>query len=644
MNAQEKEVISVSDSRPRTGKRLAMTLTIVWLACVVAGYAMPRNIQVFDFVEKWLADLRVAALTPPMPRRSDIIILTINEETLRLFPYRSPIDRDFLSEVLNYLDSAAVKAVGMDILLDQPTEPEKDKKLADVIAGMSIPVIVGLAGTREGLTDKQAAFLASYAPEAIKAQVNLVKDDSDGTVRWIYPGQETESGFSPGFASALAKEGGVTPPTDRRRLLYRKGTDGSVVPFPAFPIHLVKSLPKQWFAGKYILIGADLATEDRHRTPYATMIGNHEGSVPGVVIHALALSQILDSATPKDGGVPLEMAIIAVTSALGVLLAFVSLPLLIKLSLALTFVGGMWIAGFGVYDWGGPIVPMFIPSVTFVIAAAIGNAIASQRYRMEKELAETAVRVRSEFLAMMSHEIRTPMNGVLGVIELMKGSNLNREQDQMASIVQDSAKSLLGILNDILDFSKIEAGRVDINPEAMSLKRLLNGVVATFSSAADSKGITIDLQVDDDVPEWVKADPVRVRQILTNLVGNAIKFTEKGLVKVKCGLAEGEDGARFLLFRVEDEGIGISPRALKKLFTPFTQADESTTRRFGGTGLGLTISRQLTELMDGRIEVESEQGKGSVFSVYLPLEKAATAATDAGQDLPEIVHAPVVPS
>lgn len=619
-------------------RRLSLTLGLVWVACVVGGFLLPRGVQVFDFVEKWVADLRVAALTQPMPQRSDVVLLTITEDTLAQFPYRSPIDRAFLAKVVAHLDAAGARAVGMDILIDQPTEPAKDAALAAAVARAQLPVVVGWADRRDGLTERQSAFLRDYLPEAIKAHVNLVKDDRDGTVRWTFPGRGTEEGYRPGFAAALAEAAGVEAPRERSRLLYRRGTDGSVAPFPMFPVHLVDVLPQAWFARKIVLIGADLATEDRHRTPYATLLGDHEGSVPGVVIHALTLAQLLDDERSREIGAAAETLVLAISAGFGILLAVTGSTVLLKVVFGAGFLFALWFLGFATYAWGGPLLPLFVPSVVFTIAAGLGNAVTSQRYKAEKELAEAAVRARSEFLAMMSHEIRTPLNGVLGVIELLRNSSLDAEQRRMATIVQDSARSLLRILNDILDFSKIEANKIEIAPEPTSLRRLLDAVAATFAPLAEKKGIALDIEIDESLPECILVDPLRLRQVLVNLLGNAIKFTERGGVTLTCAPSVADaDGAERLRLRVEDSGIGMSRRAVEHLFQPFTQADGSTTRRFGGTGLGLSISMKLIELMDGTIEVESDEGRGSTFSVTLPLQPSDATALLADSALPEIL-------
>ena len=250
----------------------------------------------------------------------------------------------------------------------------------------------------------------------------------------------------------------------------------------------------------------------------------------------------------------------------------------------------------------------------------------TERKHTEKELlaaktaAEVANTTKSEFLANMSHEIRTPMNGVIGNAQLLRFTDLTEEQSRYLEYIEADAKHLVSVINDLLDLSKIEAGKMELEQTSFSLRDCINGLLKPMTPRISSKGLDLKIEIDNTIPDAVTGDQLRLKQILRNLVGNAIKFTDQGSVILRVDLLERSEDKALFYFSVIDTGIGIPPEALKKLFAPFTQADSTVTRKFRGTGLGLSICNRLAGLMGGNISVESTEGAGSSFHVTLPFQ------------------------
>jgi len=246
--------------------------------------------------------------------------------------------------------------------------------------------------------------------------------------------------------------------------------------------------------------------------------------------------------------------------------------------------------------------------------------------RKARDLAESANLSRSRFMTTMSHEIRTPMNGVLGMMELLDLTKLSQEQEKFTRIMRRSGNTLMTVINDILDYSKIEAGKLELEEIQFNLKDLVDETIAPYQSI-DMHGVELQMTLDGKVPVDLKGDPTRLTQIITNLLNNAFKFTAKGKVHLKVTPEPYTDTRVTINFCVSDTGMGMSPEVKSNLFQPFTQADQSTARKYGGTGVGLSICKRLVEMMGGSIDVESDPGQGSQFIFKIPFERLSVSTT-----------------
>ena len=315
----------------RSGRQI-LVRGIILVVVILFAVLGPRYIAVLRVAENWASDLLVTFLTPAVEKHPDIVILAITEETLSRLPYRSPFDRGFLAETLVLLAERKVRAVGIDILFDQPTEPAKDAAFADAARAMSVPVVVGWTDQATGLSDRQYAFQQTYLKGIRAGYSNLFKDPIDGTVRNVFSGRDEAGRFRLAFAGTLAEAVGHEAPRRMIRLAYRGSPDAETPAFPAFPVDALKVLPKEWFADKVVLIGADLPFGDRHRTPFAAGLGVAEGTLPGVIVQAHVLSQLMEGRLQKGSNLAFEILAAVVLGLVGIALTLVDVSTRLKVA------------------------------------------------------------------------------------------------------------------------------------------------------------------------------------------------------------------------------------------------------------------------------------------------------------------------
>lgn len=352
-------------------------MLLVALACVLA-----RNFLPFvAMAETWIHDLRVARLTPPAAQHREIAVVTVTEETLAAFPYRAPLDRGFLAQVLRTLEVKGARAIGVDILFDQATEPAKDAALQRTLRELSIPVVVGRVDAGIGLSEAQVAYMNDYLRGLDTGLAMLPKDGLDGKVRAILLESREHGRPVPGFAAALARATGTAVPRgDYLPLAYYGNPNRATPPFPTYPAQAIALIPDAWFADKIVLIGADLTLQDNHLTPFDVGFTRGAG-MPGVLVHAHGLAQLMDGRRSPRLTPWQEGFVILLFAAFGVILAFANLGPGIKAAAAPLILAIAWIGGFALVEQGGPNIPLVVPSLA--LAGALGGGIAAQ-WRKER--------------------------------------------------------------------------------------------------------------------------------------------------------------------------------------------------------------------------------------------------------------------
>ena len=359
------------------------------------GSSFPNlEFQLTRQLENWIGDLRVATLSPARPQYEDIIIAAVNEDTLANFPYRSPINRAFLTKLVKTLEKKGVKAIGLDIIFDQPTEKTWDNALMQAIRNAKIPVIASYADG-EQLNERQQAYIDNFLKDpADRGYANVIKDPLDGIVRDIFVGRVREGTFIPGLAAALARVVGIDTPKKHTPLIYRAPPPGKkfIESFKRYPAHTISLLPAAWFKDKIVLIGAEL-TEidlDLKKTPFSAALGTDAGQIPGVMIHAHALAQFLSGEQFNVTSLGLAWLVLVIMAGLGILLAKLEMPTWVSVLAWVSTLVAFWGLAFYIFAWGGPLLPMIGPTAAFLASFWIASAYVGRAERAQKKFIKGA--------------------------------------------------------------------------------------------------------------------------------------------------------------------------------------------------------------------------------------------------------------
>lgn len=361
---------------------------LVAAACALIVSLAVTHLTFLTNAEQYITDGAMAALAPKEPQDPDIVIAAINEDTLAEFPYRAPVDRQFLADLLTALADKHPRAIGMDLLFDQPTEPAKDEALKRAIARMPVPVRIAYTETDSLVSEEQLAYLRSFVPPGNRALATLAEDQFD-VVRWIFPGAVAQNGrYLMSFPRALAEAVGFRTQPEQQVIAWRARPNTGDPAFREFPAQAVKFLPVDWFKNKIVLIGSDLTLVDRHRTPFMTVSPGGEGVMAGVVIQAHMLSQLLRKRTAPVLSWQAGLGIAFVLALLGALLGRASYPILLRLLAALVLILAFWAGGAMLFHTGGPLVAPVAPSLAFALAFFVMEAFSGSQARAQRKFIE----------------------------------------------------------------------------------------------------------------------------------------------------------------------------------------------------------------------------------------------------------------
>lgn len=449
---------------------LALALIVVAATAVAIG-----AINLLPFLgstERYVADFQIANNTPPEPQHPDIVFVAVTEDTLALFPYRSPIDRLFISNTVKLLEARGAKAIFIDVLFDTPTEEDKDDELRETLAAAKIPLIVSYEDELDFLNEEQLEYLNNFVPAPLRAYANLIKDLQDQTVRRIYPGKIAKDGeWRPGVAGRVMQVLGKEAPRQETAMAYRGRPSLDTSAFRKFPAHAVPVLPAEWFKDKIIVFGADISDRDRVRTPFSIGLDGVQSLMPGAETMAHQIAQLMDGRKSPNLPIYLQVLVVAFCAAVGMLLGKIEVSSTLVAGLALVFIVALWFGAFYWYDIYGDLVPLVMPSFAMMLALGLTTAYTGRQERNQKKFIQAAF---SKYLspALLDEIVKDPSK-----------LSLDAKRRQMSFI-----------FTDVAGFTTMSE-RMDAAALAILLNRYLDGVCQVIFR----HGGTVDKFIGDAV-------------------------------------------------------------------------------------------------------------------------------------------------
>ena len=452
--------------------KLPLVPVTVAALCALLASAAVNNLTFLANANQFIADGETAAFTPAEPQDPDIVIVAITEGTLAQFPYRAPIDRQFLSDLLMTLAEKGPRAIGIDILFDQPTEPAKDEALKHALASLKMPVLIAYTEADNVVSPEQKTYLDNFVPAEKRALVTLAEDQFD-VARWVYPGETTRDGrYVMGLSRALAEAAGVRTRPEQVPILWHGRPNDTDSAFREFPAHAVKVLPADWFKNKIVLIGSDITLVDRHRTPFMTVFSGGEGMLPGVAIQAHALSQLLHSRSASTASWRTDLLVGFALGGLGAALGLAPWPIAARVGLGLVFVLFFWAGGAALFYEGGPLVGLVTPSLSLAMSFFAMEAVSGSEARAQREFIK----------GVFSHHVAPE------VVE-----QIIHDPAKMTSL-EGERRTMTFLFTDVADFTTMSE-----NVESKELARVLNAYLEGMTEIVQKHGGMVDKFIGDAV-------------------------------------------------------------------------------------------------------------------------------------------------